>query len=54
MSLLCNDFVEVFLGRKGVCHLSETLLDRLQGRAVVFMHIASQILLQYLCLDVFV
>lgn len=43
-SVLCNDFVEVLLGRKGICGLLETLLDKLQGCAVVFIVIASQIL----------
>lgn len=41
ISVLCNGFVEVLLGRKGVSGLLETLLDKLQGCAVVFMHIVS-------------
>lgn len=45
ISVLCNDFTEVLLWRKGVSGLLETLLDKLQGCAVVFMRIVSQILL---------
>ena len=37
--------LKFLLGRKGVPGLLETLLDKLQGYAVVFMHKASQILL---------
>lgn len=43
--MLCNGFIEILLGRKGVSDLLETLLDKLQGCAVVVTNIVSQMLL---------